>query len=318
MRILIVGGFGFIGGRLAQKLTASGHDIVLGSRQDRAVPSWLMTASTRRIDWYDDASIRNSCVGVDAVVHCAGMSAGEAATNPAEALHANGVTTARLAREAQRQGVARFVFLSTTHVYGAPLVGAITEASCAANWHPYASSHRAGEDAVRCIFDGSRGQGIVLRLSNGFGTPAHADVACWSLLVPDLCRQAVTTGTLTLRTAGRDPRDFITLSDVCSGIEHVLSPRVAVPRDPVLNLGSGETMTVRSMATLVQSRARLMLAGAMELFVPSSTDEPPASFKLDISRLLQTGFAPTRDVIGEIDGLLRFCIQTFAGRSSTS
>ena len=42
MRILITGGFGYLGGRLAQFLgSKDGNEILLGSRSNRKPPRWL-------------------------------------------------------------------------------------------------------------------------------------------------------------------------------------------------------------------------------------------------------------------------------------
>jgi len=68
--------------------------------------------------------------------------------------------------------------------------------------HPYAITHHAAEDFVLAAHDEKRLMGYVIRLSNGFGAPAHAGVDRWTLLVNDLCRQAVQTRQLILRSAG--------------------------------------------------------------------------------------------------------------------
>ena len=44
MRILITGGFGFVGGRLAVHLAQAGYQIVLGSRNANSPPVWLPQA----------------------------------------------------------------------------------------------------------------------------------------------------------------------------------------------------------------------------------------------------------------------------------
>ena len=64
MRILITGGFGFIGGRLAVHLSKSGHQIILASRVKRDVPDWLVFAETFHIDWCDESKTIGRKVGV--------------------------------------------------------------------------------------------------------------------------------------------------------------------------------------------------------------------------------------------------------------
>src|SRR5205807_10500909 len=114
----------------------------------------------------------------------------------------NGLVTARLARAAAKQGTARFIYLSSAHVYGAALSGHVDEHTCPAPRHPYATSHRAGEDAVRLACDGSAMAAIVVRLANAFGAPVDPAVDCWHLVTNDLCRQAVKTRRAVLKTPG--------------------------------------------------------------------------------------------------------------------
>src|SRR5207245_1641136 len=105
----------------------------------------------------------------------------------------------KLTDAAKRAGVRRVVYVSTAHVYGAPLAGVITEASCAVSLHPYATSHRAAEDVVRAAHERKTIEGVVIRLSNAYGAPVSEDANCWTLLVNDLCRQAARTKTMVLR-----------------------------------------------------------------------------------------------------------------------
>ena len=49
MKILILGGFGFLGGRISRKLGEKGHDIILGSRILQVPPVSLSKAQVRRL-----------------------------------------------------------------------------------------------------------------------------------------------------------------------------------------------------------------------------------------------------------------------------
>ena len=96
MRILITGGFGFIGGRLAQHLLKAGHHVVLGSRTHTSSPDWLPEVDVVQANWNDCFSLKQICTGIDVVIHAAGMNARECAQNPVVALECNGLATARL------------------------------------------------------------------------------------------------------------------------------------------------------------------------------------------------------------------------------
>ena len=173
MRILITGGFGYLGGRLAQFLAnQAGYTILLGSRQQTRPPDWLSHVEVVQTRWDSPASLEQVCIGVNAVVHLAGMNAQDCTADPAAALEVNGLTTARLLNVAIKQRVKRFIYLSTAHIYGTPLAGVITEETCPTNLHPYATSHRAGEDVVLAAHQRGEIEGIVIRLSNGYGDVA--------------------------------------------------------------------------------------------------------------------------------------------------
>jgi len=51
-RVLITGGFGYVGGRTAQFLATRGDlEVTLGTRQHSSQPSWLPEAAMAQIDW---------------------------------------------------------------------------------------------------------------------------------------------------------------------------------------------------------------------------------------------------------------------------
>ena len=312
MRILITGGFGFVGGRLAVHLAQAGRQIVLGSRNSITPPAWLPQAEVVQIEWDDGRALEHSCNGADAVIQAAGMNAQECASDPIAALAFNGVATARLVAAASRAGVQRFIYLSTAHVYASPLVGTITEDTCPRNLHPYSSSHHAGESAVLSASQRGRIEGIVLRLSNAFGAPVHEDVNCWTLLVNDLCRQAVTKRSFTLRSAGVQRRDFVTLQDVSRAVSHVLDLSKEHMGDGIFNIGGAWTPRVIDMAELIRARCSAVL-GFVPDFIRTEPDEGEAALDLDfqINRLLASGFGLSGNAATEIDATLLFCHEAF-------
>lgn len=308
-RILVTGGFGYVGGRVAQALAASPErHVVLGSRSPRPPPVWLPGAEVCPMDWDSPGSLAAACDGVQAVLHLAAMNEIDAAKDPAGALAVNGVNTVRLLEAAKAQRVARFLFLSTAHVYGAPLAGRIAESTPARPRHPYASSHRAGEDVVLAARDDRRIGGIVVRLSNGFGAPAHADVDRWTLLVNDLCRQAARQHKLVLRSAGLQRRDFVTLYDTARALLHLLELPDAQLGDGVFNLGGCRALKVIEMAELVQHRCAAVLGHRPEIEKPlPAAGETSLELDYRIDKLVATGFSLSGDFAAEIDATLKLC-----------
>ena len=309
MKVLISGGFGYIGGRLAQFLIAkNGNEVLLGSRQKVGIPAWLPEAQVIQIVWDKSNELENICSSVDVVVHLAGMNMQDCAADNIAAIEFNALATARLLQAAVRKGVKRFVYLSTAHVYGSPLDGVITEETCPLSLHPYATSHRAGEDVVRAAHQLGEIEGIVVRLSNAFGRPAHKEVNCWMLLMNDLCRQAVLSQHMVLRSSGIQRRDFMTMLDVCRAINHLLCLPIKSIGNSLINVGGEWSPTVWEMACLIQERCEVVLGFKPKLTrVEPQINETASKLDYRIDTLRLTGYVPSAGRIEEIDQLLKFC-----------
>jgi len=312
MRILITGGFGFIGGRLAQYLSHAGHAVVLGSRSLCDAPDWLPDADVAETVWADESSLRNICDGVDVVIHAAGMNANDCLQDSVAAIEFNGVATARLVHAALSAGVKRFVYLSTVHVYASPLTGIITESSCPQNLHPYASSHLAGEAAVLWAGCSDAMLSIVLRISSVYGVPAHKQVNCWGLLVNDLCRQLAETGRMVLRGSGLDTRDFIPMGAVCRVIGMLLD-RGEDDWHGVVNLGSGTSTSVLDMARSIQKLCSSHAAFLPEIIVGQEGGGDLPGWTYMTHRLKALGISAAGDGSAELEALFRYCF-TMYGR----
>ena len=311
MRVLVAGGFGFVGGRVAQYLHHAGHSIILGTRQAYTPPDWLPQAEVAQLHWHDAAALERSCRGVDVVVHAAGMNAQDCAADPVAALEFNGVATARLLAAGIRAGVHRFLYFSTAHVYASPLAGTLTEDACPRNLHPYAASHLAGEYAVLDATRRGQIMGVVLRLSNAFGAPARKDANCWALLVNDLCRQAAVTGRVELHTAGTQLRDFITLEDVARAVLHAVYAETKGLSDGLFNLGGDAVMSVFSMAELVAARWKVLTGKDLPIIRPKPSGPLPEPLDYSSAKLKATGFSLTSQAHQEIDVTLGLCMAAF-------
>lgn len=304
-----------MGGRLAQFLLSQpGDEIILGSRKRAEAPYWLPHAKVIQTQWDSSARLEEICRGVDAVIHLAGMNAEECAAEPVAALEVNAVATHRLLQAAVQQKVERFIYLSTAHVYGSPLTGVISEDNCPAPSHPYAVSNRAGEDVVRAAHQRGEIKGIVIRLSNAFGAPAYKDANCWMLLVNDLCRQAVTTKHMVLRTSGLQRRDFITLTDSCRAIKHLLYIPADDLGDGLFNVGGGWSPTVLEISQRISKRFMVVTDQTPEILRKTDQNtESAETLSFETKKLIDTGFQiSSNNIIDyELDALILFCVANF-------
>lgn len=308
-RVLVTGGFGYLGGRIAVELArGASHTVFLGSRKARPAPAWLPQASTLAMDLSEPASLSAAMRNMDAVVHLAAMNEHQCVADPGGAVRVNTLGTLNVLRAALAAGVERFIYVSTAHVYGDPLTGHISEATLPRPAHPYAITHHAAEEFVLAAHDQNKLTGIVLRLSNGFGAPTHPDVDRWTLLVNDLCRQAVQTGKMALRSSGLQQRDFITLEDVGRAVGHLLGLARAQCGDGLFNLGSGTSSSVWEMTQRIAARCHATLGHLPDVLRPeSATESPVASLQYDCAKLQRTGFRLQGALERELDATLRLC-----------
>jgi UDP-glucose 4-epimerase len=311
MRILITGGMGFVGGRLAQWLVQNGrHEVCIATRSPAKPVAWLPQAQVRCINWNSVSELRALCDGFDVVAHLAGVNAPDGAADPVMAYEFNVVATARLVQAAIQVGVRRMLYLSTAHVYGSPLQGNVNELLCPLPIHPYAISHRAAEDIVRMAHATGKLEGIAVRLSNTFGTPAHVAANCWMLLVNDLCRQAVLDRRLVLNSSGQQYRDFVPMHVVCVALKHLLEIPAAKLGDGLFNLGGNMSFRVLDVAMRIEGYAEKMLGRKLELLrLPDEPGPAPVPLHYDIDKLRVSGLSidAYSFMDAEIQKLLEFC-----------
>jgi len=313
MNILITGGFGYIGGRLAKAIsTNTKHRVILGSRKPKKIPSQLPGVSSVLTQWDSPESLISIMHGIDVVIHASGMNAQDCENDPDMAFQVNGVATSNLLMAAIKQKVGQFIYLSTIHVYGSPLTGRITEDSPTKASHPYATSHQAGEDAVLTESKKGNIKGIVVRLSNAFGPPVYNDVNCWTLLVNDLCKQAVNQQQLVLNSSGKQKRDFVSLANVCSAIIHLTECDLDGVDSHLFNIGGNWAPSILEMSKKFAQRYA-KLTGVLLEIKKNKDDKSLTSDSLDYSteKLLSTGFALSKDspVNQELDDLICFCLE---------
>jgi UDP-glucose 4-epimerase len=122
MRILVVGGAGYIGSHVAREFLDSGHEVTIfdnlstGSR-DNLFPEACFVEG----DIHDYPAILGAMRGSDAVIHlAAAKAAGESMTNPEKYSVQNLCGSVNIINAAVEAGVGRFVFSSSAAVYGEP------------------------------------------------------------------------------------------------------------------------------------------------------------------------------------------------------
>lgn len=290
MRLLIVGGAGYFGARLAEALAVE-HEVTVTQRS----LSPVREAWTKRVGLCSVAfdSAVNQTLSVDgefdAIINLAMPGAAEAGRDAPGAME-SALTTARACVRLLDEGrAARLLHFSTFHVYGAGGRAVFDENNVPAPVHPYGETHLACER----VFENDE-RVFVLRPTNMVGVPAHA-----KLLFVDLCRQAA-AGVMKLHNHGLSYRDFLPFSDAIEAVKLLLVAKQKALR--LFNLASGEALRLDAVATMIRQAAGTM--PTIEL--GAGQDAFRAPFRVTNARLRALGWSPRAALFDEAQALVKF------------
>ena len=237
-RILIVGGSGFIGARLAGRLLELGYDVRIFDRS----PSALHAQRTTRGDVRDAAAVRAAAVGMDCIVNLAAERRHD--IRPAS-LHfdinvggAENVVAAAIAAN-----VPRLIFLSTAAVYGTqrPLA---EESALLRPESPYGQSKTLAEAAyARWADRGERRSLLTLRSVVVFGESHRGNI--------HMLAEQIRHRRFLLLGSGRNRKSIAYVGNL---VEFIAQNIESCERKLVLNYADGPDF---SMAELVQRLADL-------------------------------------------------------------
>lgn len=312
MRVLITGGNGYIGGRLAKNLLDNNYHVSLASRDISRINISSKNLDLIELDWISTKSINKSCKNIDVVIHTAGMNSKDSENNIKDAIEFRKKSTSMLIEASQASNVNKFIYISTAHVYSNNLSGEISEKTIPNNCHPYALSHLAAENEVLEANNNNNFFGTIIRLSNCFGAPINRDINCWMLLVNNLCKQLIETRTLQLYSDGSEYRDFISLKEFNRIMRLLISTKYDSKIFQIINVGSGLSMTVIEMTELIKTRCQHILGFSPDIVIPdkrSNAIERNLVYKTEL--LNKLGINSKNSSISEIDNLLKFCKSTF-------
>lgn len=117
MKILVTGATGKVGSRFVPRLLAKGYDVSILVR-DSSKATELIGLGAKAItgDLYEPSTLPPAVAGMDAVIHLAALF--RTFTDNEGIVKTNREGSIALAQAAQEAGVKRFVFTSTSNVYG--------------------------------------------------------------------------------------------------------------------------------------------------------------------------------------------------------
>jgi nucleoside-diphosphate-sugar epimerase len=306
MRILVAGGAGFVGSHVCEELLARGHTVLCldnlstGRRENvselEGSPNFTFILS-------DVAQA--PMVSADVILHLASpASPVDYERMPLETMSANSLGTWRLLDIARETG-AKLTFVSTSEVYGDPLVHPQPETYWG-NVDPvgprssYDESKRFGEALIMSMRRAHGVRATIVRVFNTYGPRMRFNDG---RVIPELLGNAIAGRPLVLHGDGSQTRSFCYVSDLVEGL-------LAVALDhrndgEIFNIGNPSEITIRHLAEQIRDLIQSDLAIV-------STDArlgDPARRRPDISRIRgRYGWEPTVDLSDGLNLTIDSCV----------
>jgi dTDP-glucose 4,6-dehydratase len=283
-RALVTGGAGFLGSHLCRRLLHEGYEVVAldnfitGSPEN--VRAFADNSAFRLVE--QDVSLPWSVDGpVDVVFHMASpASPVDFPTKPVEILTVNSRGT-HIALDVAKEKGARFLFASTSEVYGDPLVHPQPEEYWG-NVNPigtrgvYDEAKRFGE-AITMAYRRYKGVDAKLfRIFNTYGPNMRLDDG---RVVPNFIGQALRGEPITVYGTGQQTRSFCYVDDLIDGIFRMSNTGSDVSGP--INIGNP---TERSMIEFAQEIKRLTGSSSEIVYQPLPTADDPKQRRPDITK----------------------------------
>lgn len=260
-RILVTGAAGFIGSHLTERLLAAGHSVVGLDNFDPFYPEPLKRDNLARALQHDSFQlIEGDCAiaedverafagGIDAVVHLAAKAGVRPSIeDPLGYTRANIVATQVLLEAARRHHVTRFIFGSSSSVYGNNKKVPFSEDDPVDRpISPYAATKRAGE-LICHTYHHLFGIGMLcLRFFTVYGPRQRPDLAIRKFAT--LMRKGEP---IPFFGDGSSERDYTWIDDILQGVIAAIDrSRTHVGEYEIINLGESRTTTLSRLVELI-------------------------------------------------------------------
>lgn len=249
MKCLVTGGAGFIGSHLVEFLLSRGHEVTVldnffsGKRGFLSPKAELIEADIR-----DEKAVAKALEGASWVFHQAALrSVPKSVEKPAEYISVNVEGTLKLLLKCCKKNI-RFIFASSSSVYGENPVFPQKEDQLPMPISPYAASKRAGELLLR-VFSACYGlECCSLRYFNVYG-PRQDPYSEYAAVVPRFILKALKSQPLEIHGDGEQSRDFTFVEDCVRA--NFLGAQKPFHGD-LFNIAGGQSISVNRIASLVE------------------------------------------------------------------
>lgn len=238
---LVSGGAGFIGSNLTRALLERGGKVRVLDNLSTGRPTNLADVASEieliAADLRDEAAVRKAVRGVETVFHQAALpSVARSVSDPLASHEVNATGTLSLLLAARDAGAGRFVYASSSSVYGDTPILPKSEDLPTSPLSPYAVSKLAGEQYCR-VFARLYGlETVCLRYFNVFG-PRQDPASEYAAVVPKFITAMARGDAPLVHGDGLQSRDFTYIANVVTA--NLLAEQAPGVAGEVFNVACG-------------------------------------------------------------------------------
>src|SRR5882762_7814692 len=258
MRILVTGGAGFIGSHLVEKLLADGHDVAIlddfNDFYDPQIKHANIAAVVKDVAVHDvDLRDAGKVAGLfgkqkfDAIAHVAARAGVRPSIQQPQLYYDTNVAgTLHLLEGARTSGVERFIFISSSSVYGAAKkVPFSEEEHLRQTLSPYAATKMAGEFLCSTYSHLYKMRIVALRFFTVYGPRQRPDLA-----IHQFTRRIWNDEPINQFGDGTTRRDYTYIDDIIQGVLSSLG--YDGPLFDIFNLGESETIQLKDLIVAIE------------------------------------------------------------------
>jgi len=259
MKVLVTGGAGFIGSHLVEKLLADGHDVAIlddfNDFYDPQIKRDNISAVVKKIALHDvdlrDGDRVSSLFRhekFDAIVHLAARAGVRPSIQQPELYYDTNVAgTLHLLECARTSGVARFIFASSSSVYGASKTVPFSEdQQLTQTLSPYGATKIAGELLCSTYSHLYQMRVVALRYFTVYGPRQRPDLA-----IHQFTRRIYAGQPIDQFGDGSTQRDYTYIDDIIQGT--MVAFKYDGPLYDVFNLGESQTIQLKDLILAIES-----------------------------------------------------------------
>jgi len=258
MNALITGGAGFIGSHLAHSLCEQGVNVtIIDDLSQGSLTNLSWRESRHALEFVhasvtDASALRSLVSNADWVFHLAAQASVAFSVNqPREAHQVNLNAALELLLLCRETNIKRFVFASSSAVYGDAGDAAIRENTPVCPLSPYGLQKFASETYARMFYDLYNVPTVSLRFFNVFG-PRQSFSSPYSGVIAKFCTAFVNDETPRIFGDGLQSRDFIFITDIVKALELAAKAPAKDAVGKVFNIGAGKSVTLLDLLNMLR------------------------------------------------------------------